>query len=253
MSHFSVAVLSHCPEEVDELLAPFCECTDDPAYLEIVPADTPMEEMRQMYAKEKKGDEPFDTFVNRYYGCSYNEELDECGYLCNPNAKWDWYQVGGRWSNTLRLKPRCHGNHGEKSWCNENEAPKEGLCDQARLCDVDLSPDPSAYERAVRFWEVVVEGAALRADEAADQYQTFYSREYYLDQFGDKHSYAQHIASFSAWAFLTPDGEWHQNGQMGWWGVHDATKESRNTFALALKAALDSDSALWLTIVDCHI
>ena len=32
---------------------------------------------------------------------------DGCpGYYENPNAKWDWYEVGGRWKNMLKLKER---------------------------------------------------------------------------------------------------------------------------------------------------
>ena len=34
MSHFVVAVLSHTPEDVGTLLAPYCESTEDPEYLE---------------------------------------------------------------------------------------------------------------------------------------------------------------------------------------------------------------------------
>lgn len=253
MSHFSVAVLSHDPEEVEDLLAPYCESTDDPKYLDIEVADIPMEEMREQYEREKEEDESFSSFVERYYGYLYNEELNAYGYLCNPNAKWDWYQVGGRWRDMLRLKPGRHGSHGEKSLCSENERPKEGFCDQAKLCDVDLGMDSEIYDRAVRFWEIVVEGAALWADEDANQYQTFYSKDYYLKQFGDKHAYAEHAASFSTWAFITPDGEWYETGHMGFFASHDATRKSRAAYQAKLDAALQSDPHLWITIIDCHI
>lgn len=36
------------------------------------------------------------------------DDLDEDGNLlstCNPNSKWDWYEVGGRWHGMLLLKP----------------------------------------------------------------------------------------------------------------------------------------------------
>lgn len=253
MSHFSVAVLSNSPEDVEDLLAPYCESTDDPKCLDIETADIPMEEMRGKYELEKENDESFSSFVERYYGYTYNEELNECGYLCNPNAKWDWYQIGGRWNDMLRLKPGCHGRHGEKDWCNRGRPYKEGFCAQAKLCDVDFSCSSAVYDRAMRFWEIVAESAALQAGESADQYQTFYSKEYYLEQFGDKHTYAQHVASFSTWAFITPDGEWHEAGQIGWFGTHDATRESRAAYQAKLDAALKSDPNLWITIVDCHI
>jgi hypothetical protein len=34
----------------------------------------------------------------------YKKENGRYGYYENPNAKWDWYIVGGRWSHCLKLK-----------------------------------------------------------------------------------------------------------------------------------------------------
>lgn len=33
------------------------------------------------------------------------EQPGRFGYWNNPNAKWDWFSVGGRWSGLLKLKP----------------------------------------------------------------------------------------------------------------------------------------------------
>lgn len=33
------------------------------------------------------------------------EQSGMFGYWENPNAKWDWYAIGGRWSGLLKLKP----------------------------------------------------------------------------------------------------------------------------------------------------
>ena len=216
------------------------------------PAGESMEEIREKYAQERISDEPLEDFISRWYGYKYNKDLDECGYLCNPNAKWDWYEIGGRWSNLLRLKPVRNGNHSKQS-SNKDAPAVEGRCNQARLSDVDLSIDQAAYERAARFWEVVVEGDALCEHENADDFKASYRKEYYIDQFGDKHTYAMDSASFSTWALVTPDGKWIENGAVGWFGMHTATRSSRRAFADELKAALEGDPGLWLTIVDCHI
>ena len=61
------------------------------------------------------------------------------------------------------------------------------------------------------------------------------------------------MIGFTCWAFVAPNGEWYENGQMGWFAANDATKESRDRFALELEDMLKSDPNLWLTIVDCHI
>lgn len=254
MSHFVVAVLSHTPEDVGTLLAPYCESTEDPEYLEFEEASEPMDEIRSTFEREKAPGESLEDFVSRWYGYTYNEDLDAYGYRCNPNAKWDWWSLGGRRSDMIRLKRGCHGNRGERSWANSDELPRDGYCDQAQLKDVDLSPDPKAYDAAIRFWEVVVEGSPLQDGENSAQFHTFYRREYYLDQFRTKENYARICSSFTTWALVTPDGEWYENGEMGWFGAHNATAESRQEYESELQQALaEADPELWLSIVDCHI
>ena len=44
-----------------------------------------------------------DEYAKKYHG--YGKNGDKYGYYHNPKAKWDWYSIGGRWSNMLRLKP----------------------------------------------------------------------------------------------------------------------------------------------------
>ncbi|MFI6029498.1 hypothetical protein [Amycolatopsis magusensis] len=59
-----------------------------------------------------------------------------------PNAKWDWYQIGGRWSGELRLRSdAAEGDYarGERSWTGEDEPPIPGTCDLARIRALDLA------------------------------------------------------------------------------------------------------------------
>jgi hypothetical protein len=58
-------------------------------------------ERRQVPFKEL-----YPTFEEFVLG-HHNQEAEEdgrYGYYHNPNAKWDWYQLGGRWSGMLQLK-----------------------------------------------------------------------------------------------------------------------------------------------------
>ena len=175
------------------------------------------------------------------------------GYTCNPNAKWDWWQLGGRWSDTLKLKPGCMGNRGSRSRTNSRELPRDGYCDQAQIKDVDFSMDLKAYNEAIRFWEVVVEGDDIREHENLAQFDTFYRREYYLEQFHNKERYARSYSSFTTWALVTPNGEWYENGEMGWFGMSDATDESRAEYERVLQRTLsEANPNLWISIIDCH-
>lgn len=67
------------------------------------------------------------------------------GRWTNPNHKWDWWRVGGRWSGLLLLKPGAEGLKGEPGM-NPNigaperttQADRNGY-DMAKVRDVDLA------------------------------------------------------------------------------------------------------------------
>lgn len=73
-------------------------------------------------------------------------QLDEKGEVLklidrtNPNAKWDWYQVGGRWAGFFKLKEGATGTQGTQSWMQrmQNEAYPQGSADQAYKGDIDF-------------------------------------------------------------------------------------------------------------------
>lgn len=207
MSHFVVAVFSMRPEDVDMLLSPFDENTEDGEYLEWV------------------SDEDSD----------FNEERNENGYISNPNAKWDWYEIGGRWNGALRMK-----NSDRRS-------------NQAQVKDVDFSPESDEYRHALRFWEVNVEGQPLRDDEKLSDFFCICKPEYYRERYGAKECYAQSCSEFLTWAHITPEGEWVEQGEMGWFGVGKDTKESISNYRKDLKEMIEENPDLWITIVDCHI
>lgn len=241
MSHFTVAVISHHPGDIDELLAPFNEQTEEEQYLEFQPSSESMEELNEKFneenAKKTYASEcykSFEDFLSRYYGYHIDPKTGLAGYTCNPNAKWDWYEIGGRWDRMMKRK------NGIATNC-------------APISSLDLSHDEEAYRKAIRFWEVAVEGDKLLPDENEDEFFHYYKGEYYIDQYGTKEEYAKAQSTFSTWAFLTPEGEWVEQGSMGWWGMNDATKNSRRLYRESFTQALEKYSDCWLTIVDCHI
>jgi hypothetical protein len=252
MSHFTVAVLSNSRHDIESLLAPYNEQTEDPQYQEFEPTGA-SDELLAEYEKHRDKYPTFEEFCKCYYGYIYDEESGMWGYVCNPNAKWDWYMIGGRWSNSLRLKPGCEGYMGTPSWGLAGTFPQEGRCDQALLKNVDLSPDPDEYEKAVRFWEVFVEKQPLKEGENERDFFDFHAPEYYIKLYGTKERYAEQQAEFSTWALVTPDGEWYEKGQMGWFGMSDATAESISEYRAALNKVLAENPDVWITIVDCHI
>jgi hypothetical protein len=56
----------------------------------------------------------------------------------NPEAQWDWYQIGGRWNGFFKMKPEAAnaGVQGTPSWGSEPTEP--GHADQARKGEIDI-------------------------------------------------------------------------------------------------------------------
>lgn len=67
-------------------------------------------------------------------GDDYEKELE-------PFAldTFDWYQLGGRWFNVLKLKDGAVGVGGEPSLLAKDKTPKKGHCDQAKAKDLDFT------------------------------------------------------------------------------------------------------------------
>ncbi len=120
--------------------------------------------------------------------------------------------------------------------------------------ELDLSVDKEEYDSAIRFWEVVVEDSPLKSGENPDDFRTFYNKNYYTSKYADKYVYAKRQSSFTTYAYVTPDGEWHEPGRMGWWGMSSDDSESNDKydedFEKMLENLEDDDE---LHIVDCHI
>lgn len=55
-------------------------------------------------AKKKIDEEIFEYFIKEWAGYKKDPETGKYGYWENPNRKWDWYQLGGRWRGYFKLK-----------------------------------------------------------------------------------------------------------------------------------------------------
>jgi hypothetical protein len=59
--------------------------------------------------KHKEWYSSFEEFIEDWGGYEKNEN-GKYGYWENPNAKWDWYQIGGRWNGFFKLKEKLKLN-----------------------------------------------------------------------------------------------------------------------------------------------
>lgn len=74
-------------------------------------------------------------------------------FWSNPDGKWDWYSIGGRWYGHLHAE---HGIHGERSWTNGKEPEKPGRFDACQMNELTgyeypafsvLTPDGEWYDK----------------------------------------------------------------------------------------------------------
>lgn len=242
MSHFCVAVIHREDQDVDELLAPYDES------IRVAPYISKTKEEAIKYARENYPSckDKSDEECYKYYADGY--DTDEDGNIIstyNPNSKWDWYVVGGRWSGMLKAVGRETDENG-------NTIFTDRYVNEARISDIDFSPDTEAYAEAIREWEVLVEGDEQKPGE---DFCSFYKPEYYLNYYGTKEKYAEAMAAFTTYAVVTPNGLWHEKAQMGWFGMDNSTPEGNDDWNKNYKRRfIDKADPNWImTIVDCHI
>lgn len=227
MSHFNLAVFSHTDSrtELNQLLEPYNEAVDSSS--------------------------PYAEFV-KDEGSKFDETARATGYWCNPNAKWDWWEVGGRWRGMLRLHPGKTGYRVPLDQWTKDFVYPENAYDAAFVRDCDFSDNAEGYRMALRRWKVIVEGKVSENDAP---FQPSVNPAFYLNRYGTKEVYAKAESGFSPYAFLTSDGRWFSQGIMGWFGCDNAAAESlkryQADFERYLKQAMEQN--LRITIVDCHI
>lgn len=157
-------------------------------------------------------------------------------YMCNPNAKWDWWRIGGRWNNYLT----------EKSGLKTNST---------KIKDLIFPIDQEVYDWCIRRWELIVDGDIPNTEgdkELIDCER--YKPEYYTERYESKEEYAKSEATPMTFAVLTPDGEWHEPGEMGWFGISNTEPENEKEWRKNYhNFIMSQDPEHYITIVDCHI
>jgi hypothetical protein len=186
-------------------------------------------------------------------------------------SKWDWWIVGGRWSNMILAQDE------DGSLVQGNSARwADVMIDTMRECAASQAVvEYDDFERVMRgremppTWSNVVDACNGDIEKARAEYNanetTMYLRKLYEDKLGPFTDPAEHFAGGKEdyvqrardTAFLThaifKDGVWIECGEMGWWGVVRDEKDPKSwsqTFQEIL-ATIQPDEHV--TIVDCHI
>lgn len=148
----------------------------------------------------------------------------------NPNSKWDWYQIGGRWKNLLIINDP------------ENESKTKHV-NSAKIKDIR--------------WDLMIKESENEYRKTDKEYfeKIYNTNESYRKKYKTLENIINSICSFNTYAVLTPDGKWHEPGPMGWWGISEASIKEINRFEEKYNETfIKNANPEWtLTIVDCHI
>jgi len=207
-----------------------------------------------------------------YYTVNAAGEVDKVVRRTNPNKKWDWWQIGGRWSNKLLFKD---GRRGDAGLVGDIDWDGMLLEQASKAAAVFDRITVAIAGRPVESWEQVrarreTEGKDwdwartvyndqqvikdLVASEAIDKWDGAEQLSGVLAA-ADRQSYIDReaIVNTSFWSMLH-NGQWHERGRMGWWATSDATDASINDYSTSFWATirgLPADETV--TVVDCHI
>lgn len=300
MSHFTVLVIGN--GDIDAMLAPFNENAEVDPYLEPLSKADDIDRMLDYYKKNgtpeqqklihdvcftatgmPATDEAREALGVLYENWSGTLVINNDGYFrettYNPESKWDWYVIGGRWAGYFKAKDGCEGEVGESGVFDNKPTP--GWYDRIRKGDVDFEfmrdlAAKEAGEHWDRFheavkglerpasWEEVRAKHGADIDAAREEYNSTPYQEAAREVIGffdDRERFEVPREEFvriarnsaiSTFAFLK-DGQWVGRGEMGWFGFAANEKEV-DEWATAFNKMLDElpDDTM-LTVVDCHI
>ena len=200
----------------------------------------------------------FEQYMVQYCRFDFHTAHNAWGYYHNPNAKWDWWEIGGRWEGELTTKPGVSpadiiigepGVFGPADNAYTREGGRLG-CDGCRKSDLDFE-----YAKAARIQSVKDRWAAMAADENAKDNPAVRLFEYGFDKdatLAGELSRAEQAEPFQTFAVLL-DGSWFERGEMGWWACISDDK-GKGMWCDEVKQLWDEipEDAV-IVIVDCHI
>lgn len=270
MSHFTVLVIGN---DIEKALAPYQENNMD---------DCPKEYLR--YCVHDK-DYNSHWFASKEEAYKSGIDIEEEGYWENPNAKWDWWVLGGRWTGFFKMKEGAAGEAGEPGLMTPRAAV--GKADRACKKDIDfdgmraekMQAAMERYDRAmevighlppnepwetfrekfesidqarVAYWEQQRCAAWREAETRMGKDWPFSWRGSPDDFLISKEEYVEkaRLSAITTHALLH-EGKWYERGEMGWFAVVTDEKHDWDTEFNKLLDELPDDAIL--NLVDCHI
>lgn len=288
MSHFTVLVIGD-PDKLDAQLAPYDENTVVDPYWEDCWVPDSAEGM-DLAAYLRREHPEYSALSDEEAVARWCEEgpvrkhegrwQQQATY--NPQSKWDWWVIGGRWTGFFKMKPDADAKLGRPGTFGDEAKP--GYADQIRKGDIDIEGMAAdKADEAERGWRQVhdvidlhppitpwsdfhakVAACTLDIETARSQYHgqpavralrearvDVWEIRHFLVPLDDYRKAA--IRSVLSPYALVKDGQWIGKGEMGWFGVSSGDMDQADWDAEVWKLIGQLPDDEWLTIVDAHI
>lgn len=245
------------------------------------------------YVKYWKGNTSFkekdeEITENTKYGyieLDENREVSRVIDRTNPNAKWDWYKIGGRWTGFFPLKKGAEGVRGEPGLMTPHA--KKGYVDQVRKSNVDFEKARKEKEEIAKenfdlwqfcfekydkpkSWKSFFDRTKESEDYTIEQARKDYNsqptiskwkelkQDYFycpVEEIGfDRNDYINKCINDTLVPFaVVKDGKWHERGEMGWWACVSNEMDEKKWCEEIQRLYDDLPDDTLLTLVDCHI
>ena len=289
MSHFTVLCIGG---NIDEQLAPYDENLDCPERnVGIVDRE---ERLRfiNYYAKEQGRKNEYKVVLHKLFEKMYAKKGDDWNgnrwrkengrwyefTAYNPDSKWDWYQIGGRWEGSLLLKNGAKVDSALKGNIDIQRMRNNARTDYLEAYDIVASAFGGTIPKLDILWSEITKKDELDIDQKRDLYhsqkamkllkrvkarkslteeQNGHLNSFYFDlekYQTTRDEYGQ-LGYNSALTFysVVKDGKWYQQGDMGWWGMSSNEIDENDWNAEITLLIDDCPADTELTVVDCHI
>jgi len=175
----------------------------------------------------------FSRYLEEWCGYEKDDGEGKYGSWRNPNSKWDWYELGGRWGDFFTLKDGNTSDQAEKS-----EIDFKAMLDKQQ-------------KKAEDLWDETEELIA-NSEKTGKNIDWELSFQYGRDPKDTREKYIKDSVGLSTFAVLK-DGAWYEKGKMGWWATVSDEKDPKAWDRELLKLIETSSEETMFSLYDCHI
>lgn len=254
MSHFTLGVIVNRLEDVNRVVDKYLVGNEN--YFERLPycsREQYINSYRQFReTSENMTDNEIWEIAIQEYG---QENIDEntIYHYTNPNGRLDYYTIGGRWTNSLKIKSSVEDYTGWHVETDPDKKLKYKLVDGAKIKDIQWKkmslPKKQDIINKTDFWHHYVE----LKDKTRNDY---HSPDYYLSKYGTLENYLEKSSLYMTHALLDGiEDIWYEMGNVGFFGTEDTTQDSLDDYSRIFYDLIErkDNQENYFVLVDCHI